>query len=93
MREPSQILSPGGMRMQMQQQQMGMCMPGRSPLGSPGSMHPPPSPYLARPPSNTSPSAGAPPYMQPQPPQGAAMHYGGNPMQSMQQQTSSGRYA
>uniref|UniRef100_A0A915AE80 PAX-interacting protein 1 n=1 Tax=Parascaris univalens TaxID=6257 RepID=A0A915AE80_PARUN len=82
MREP-QILSPGSMRMQIQQQQMGLCLPGRSPLGSPGNMHPPPSPYITRPPSNASPSA----YMQP--PQ-TPVHYPGGMQQLSQQASASG---
>ncbi|VDN17658.1 unnamed protein product [Gongylonema pulchrum] len=57
----SALLSPGGARTPVQQQQMGMCLPVPSPMGSPSAMHPPPSPFIGRPSSNTSAS----PYMQP----------------------------
>uniref|UniRef100_A0A0R3RL18 PAM2 domain-containing protein n=1 Tax=Elaeophora elaphi TaxID=1147741 RepID=A0A0R3RL18_9BILA len=67
----SALLSPSATRTPIQQQPMGMCLPVRSPMGSPSGMHPPPSPYLSRPSSNASSS----PYMQtPQTP----IHYQGN---------------
>ncbi|VDN01826.1 unnamed protein product [Thelazia callipaeda] len=61
-RPPSRLpalLSPNTPHTLVQQQPMGMCLSARSPMGSPSSMHPPPSPFISRT-SNTSPS-----YMQP----------------------------
>ncbi|EJW88861.1 hypothetical protein WUBG_00227 [Wuchereria bancrofti] len=57
----SALLSPSATRTSVQQQPMGMCLPVRSPMGSPSGMHPPPSPFMSRPSSNASPSL----YMQP----------------------------
>ncbi|VBB28598.1 unnamed protein product [Acanthocheilonema viteae] len=67
----SALLSPSVTRTSVQQQPMGMCLPVRSPMGSPSGMHPPPSPFISRPSSNASPS----PYMQP--PQ-TPIHYQAN---------------
>ncbi|EJD76762.1 hypothetical protein LOAG_16342 [Loa loa] len=67
----SALLSPSATRTSVQQQSMGMCLPVRSPMGSPSGLHPPPSPFISRPSSNASPS----PYMQP--PQ-TPIHYQAN---------------
>ncbi|OZC04974.1 hypothetical protein X798_08051 [Onchocerca flexuosa] len=68
----SALLSPNATRTSAQQQSIGMCLPvHHSPMGSPNSMHPPPSPFISHPSSNTSPS----PYMQP--PQ-TPIHYQAN---------------
>ncbi|VDN54389.1 unnamed protein product [Dracunculus medinensis] len=56
----SSLMSPSASRNALQQQ-LGICMPGQSPLNSPSVMHPPPSPFIAHPSSAPSPSVYVPP--------------------------------